>query len=162
MDCRQGLALLTLSWDKNWDSHSLVNGYPSFYPRIALVAPSPGRCQSIISTNAGILLIGPLGSNFNEILITIHTVSFQKIHLKMLSGNGDNFFFTIQIFFSWEWIWTNCTFSVLENDVIYEYILMCPQKSLTHQGLRCASCNVQCSAVITTSIFWQIFTKDTT
>ena len=39
----QGLALLTLSWDKNWDSHSLVNGYPSFYPRIALVAPSPGH-----------------------------------------------------------------------------------------------------------------------
>ena len=38
----QGLALLTLSLDKNWDSHSLVNGYPSFYPRIALVAPSPG------------------------------------------------------------------------------------------------------------------------
>ena len=37
-----GLALLTLSWDKNWDSHSLVNGYPRFYPRIALVAPSPG------------------------------------------------------------------------------------------------------------------------
>ena len=37
-----GLALLTLSWDKNWDSHSLVNGYPSFYPRIGLVAPSPG------------------------------------------------------------------------------------------------------------------------
>ena len=36
------LALLTLSWDKNWDNHSLVNGYPSFYPRIALVAPSPG------------------------------------------------------------------------------------------------------------------------
>ena len=39
----QGLALLTLSWDKNWDSHSLVNGYPSFYRRIASVAPSPGR-----------------------------------------------------------------------------------------------------------------------
>ena len=36
-----GLALLTPSWDKNWDSHSLVNGYPSFYPRIALVAASP-------------------------------------------------------------------------------------------------------------------------
>ena len=39
--CSLGLALLTISWDKNWDSHSLVNGYPSFYPRIALVAPSP-------------------------------------------------------------------------------------------------------------------------
>ena len=43
---QQGLALLTLSWDKNWDSHSLVNGYPSFYPRIALVAPSPGGYSS--------------------------------------------------------------------------------------------------------------------
>ena len=41
-----GLALQTLSLDKNWDSHSLVNGYPSFYPRIALVAPSPGHCES--------------------------------------------------------------------------------------------------------------------
>ena len=39
---RLGLASLTLSWDKNWDSHSPMNGYPSFYPRIALVAPSPG------------------------------------------------------------------------------------------------------------------------
>ena len=37
-----GLALLTLSWDKKQDSHSPMNGYPSFYPRIALVAPSPG------------------------------------------------------------------------------------------------------------------------
>ena len=46
-----GLALLTLSWDKNWDSHSLVNGYPSFYPRIALVAPSPGDT----STKLGIV-----------------------------------------------------------------------------------------------------------
>ena len=36
-----GLALLTLSQDKNWDSHSPMNGYPSFYPKIALVAPSP-------------------------------------------------------------------------------------------------------------------------
>ena len=43
----QGLALLTLSWDKNWDSHSLVNGYPSFYPRIALVAPSPEMTKRI-------------------------------------------------------------------------------------------------------------------
>ena len=42
-DVVQGLALLTLSWDKNWDSHSLVNGYRSFDPRIALVAPSPSQ-----------------------------------------------------------------------------------------------------------------------
>ena len=32
---------------------------------------SPGQCQAIIWTNAGILLIGPLGTNFSEILIEI-------------------------------------------------------------------------------------------
>ena len=30
-----------------------------------------------------ILLIGPLGTNFSEILIEIHTFSFKKMHLKM-------------------------------------------------------------------------------
>ena len=44
---------------------------------------SPGRCQAIIWTNAGILLIGPLWTNFNEILIGIQTFSFKKMHLKM-------------------------------------------------------------------------------
>ena len=46
----QGLALQTLSWDKNWDSHSLVNGYPSFYPRIALVARSLGFKSTFVGT----------------------------------------------------------------------------------------------------------------
>ena len=47
---------------------------------------SPGRRQAIIWTNVGILLIGPLGTNFNENLIIIHTFSFTKIHLKMSSA----------------------------------------------------------------------------
>ena len=47
---------------------------------------SPDRRQAIISTNAGILLIGTLGTNFNEILIEIDTFSFKKIHFKMLTG----------------------------------------------------------------------------
>ena len=47
---------------------------------------SPGRRQAIIWTNAGILLIRPQGTNFNEILIEIHIISFTKIHLKMSSG----------------------------------------------------------------------------
>ena len=47
----------------------------------------PDRSQAIIWTNAGILLIGLLGTNFNEILIDeIHVFSFKKMHLKMLSG----------------------------------------------------------------------------
>ena len=43
---------------------------------------SPGRRQAIIWTNAGILLIVPLGTNFSEILIKIITFSFKKMCLK--------------------------------------------------------------------------------
>ena len=47
---------------------------------------SPGRRQAIIWTNAGILLIGTLGTNFSEILIEICAFSFMKMHLKVPSG----------------------------------------------------------------------------
>ena len=47
---------------------------------------APRRRQAIIWTSAGILLISPLETNFNEILIENHTFSFKKIHLKMSSG----------------------------------------------------------------------------
>ena len=47
---------------------------------------SPGRRQAIIWTNDGIVLIGPLGTNFSEISIEIHILSFMKMHLKMSSG----------------------------------------------------------------------------
>ena len=45
---------------------------------------SPSRRQAIIWANAGILLMEPLGTNFSENLIEIHTFSFKKMHLKML------------------------------------------------------------------------------
>ena len=44
---------------------------------------SPGWRQAIIWTNAGILLIGPLGPIFSEIQIGIQTFSYKKMHLKM-------------------------------------------------------------------------------
>ena len=47
---------------------------------------SPGRRQAIIWTNAGMMLIGPLGTNFIEISIGIQTFSFKKMHLKMSSA----------------------------------------------------------------------------
>ena len=47
---------------------------------------SPSRRQAIIWTNAGILLIGPLGTNFSEIIVGIQSFSFRKMHLKMLSA----------------------------------------------------------------------------
>ena len=57
----------------NWASTGLGNGLSS------------GRRQAIIWTNVGILLIGPLGTNFTEILIEIDTFSFKKMQLKMPS-----------------------------------------------------------------------------
>ena len=47
---------------------------------------SPGRRQAITWTNVGISLIEPIGTNFSEMLIEIHTFSFKKIHLKMSSA----------------------------------------------------------------------------
>ena len=45
----------------------------------------PGRRQAIILTNAGILLIEPLETNFSEILIEIYIFSTMKMHLKLSS-----------------------------------------------------------------------------
>ena len=53
---------------------------------------SPGQRQAIIWTNAGILLIGPLGTNFSENFIGIQTFSFKKMHLKMSSAKWRPFF----------------------------------------------------------------------
>ena len=47
---------------------------------------SPGRRRAIIWTNAGILLIRTLGTNFSEILGKIHSFSFSKMCLKMSSA----------------------------------------------------------------------------
>ena len=47
---------------------------------------SPGRRKAIIWTNAGILLIGPLGANFSENLIAMLTFSFTKMRLKVSSA----------------------------------------------------------------------------
>ena len=47
---------------------------------------SPGRRQAIIWTNAGILLIGPLGTNFSEFLVGILIFSFKKMRLKVASA----------------------------------------------------------------------------
>ena len=68
-------------WD--WVTHKCVNKLTSIDSDNGL---SPGRRQAIIWTNAEILLIGPFGTNFSEILIGIQTFSFKKVHLKMSSA----------------------------------------------------------------------------
>ena len=47
---------------------------------------SPFRCQAIIWTNGGILLIRRSGTYLSEMVIKSHTFSFKKMHLKMSSG----------------------------------------------------------------------------
>ena len=49
--------------------------------------PAPSHYQK----DAGLLLIGPLGTNFCEILIRIQAFSFKKMHLKMSSAKCRRF-----------------------------------------------------------------------
>ena len=58
---------------------------------------SPGWRQAIIWTNAEILLNRPLGTNFSEIVIKIHTFSFKKMPLKMLSGKWRPFCISLNV-----------------------------------------------------------------
>ena len=52
---------------------------------------SPDRRQAIIWTNAGLLLIGPLGTNFSEILIEIQHFHSRKCIWKCRLQNGGHF-----------------------------------------------------------------------
>ena len=61
---------------------------------------SPGRRQAIIWTNAEILLIGPLGINFNEILIAIEAFSFKKMHLKISAAKWRPFCLGLNVLIS--------------------------------------------------------------
>ena len=58
--------------------------------KLTIIASDNGlltdRRQAIIWTNTGVLLIGPLGTNFSEILIEILTFLFKKMHLKVSSA----------------------------------------------------------------------------
>ena len=51
----------------------------------------PGRRQTIIRSNVGLLLIEPSGRNFGEILIEIYTFLFKKMQLKMSSAKSRQF-----------------------------------------------------------------------
>ena len=58
---------------------------------------SLGRRKAIIWTNAGILFIEPLGTNFSEILIDIQSFSFNKMYLKMASVKWRPFCFGLNV-----------------------------------------------------------------
>ena len=78
---------------------------------------SLGRRQAIIWTNAGILLIGTLGTNFSETLSEIHTYSFKKMHLKTSPAKRRPFWLGLNVLTDISrmhgWYWTNCSHSSL-------------------------------------------------
>ena len=76
---------------------------------------SPGRRQAIIRTNAGLLLIGPLGTNFSDILIEILIFSFKKMHLKVSSAKRRPFCLGLNVL-------TYCT-NVMDQSVRDDYLL---------------------------------------
>ena len=62
---------------------------------------SPDRRQAIIWTNAGLLLIWPLGTNFSEILIEILTFSFTKMGLEVSSAKRRPFCLGLNVLTHW-------------------------------------------------------------
>ena len=58
---------------------------------VQIIACHMAGAKAIIWTNAGILLIGPMGTNFSEILIEIYTFSLKKCIWKCRLVNGGHF-----------------------------------------------------------------------
>ena len=109
-----GTRLVRYIW-RYWPTNLLYGGVPSValthwgrvthicISKLTIIGSdnglSPDRHQAIIWTNAGILLIGPLGTNFSEILIEIHAFSFKKVHLKMSSGKWRPFWLGLNVIY---------------------------------------------------------------
>ena len=62
---------------------------------------SPDRRQAIIWTNAGILLIGPWGTKFGEILIEILTFLLKEMRLKVSSAKWRPFCLGLNVSIMW-------------------------------------------------------------
>ena len=74
---------LNKRWLTHWVAHVCISKITIIGSENGL---SPDRCKAIIWTNTGILLIGPLGISFSEILTEFYIFSFKQMHLKMPSG----------------------------------------------------------------------------
>ena len=59
---------------------------------------SPGHRQAIVWTNAGIVLMRPLGTNFSDILIEIITFLIKEMHFKVSSAKRRPFCLGLNVF----------------------------------------------------------------
>ena len=103
---------------------------------------SPGWHQAIIWTNAGILSIGPLETNFSEISIEIQTSSFKTTHLKMSSGKRQPFCLSLNVLTALRWMPQNSSDdeSTLVQVMAWccqatsHYLSQCWQRSMSPYG----------------------------
>ena len=70
---------------------------------LTIFASDNGLSPTHTWTNAGILLIVPLGTYFNEIVIKRHIFSSKKMYLKTSSGKQRPFCLELNVFKSWIW-----------------------------------------------------------
>ena len=93
---------------------------------------SPGRRQAIIWTNAGILLIGPSGANFNEILIEIHVFLFKRMHLNISSRKWRPVCLGVNVLNVWKHLVYKYVAQTRTGDVILVYKLLTHWDRVTH------------------------------
>ena len=113
---------------------------------------SPGRRQAIIWTKAGIWLMGPLGTNFSEILIKIHTFLFKK----MSSAKWRLFYLGLNVL-SGVAMYLHCAAASLASSgtwdtglgVFYALAAFLPSAHSGHSVLSCPAPSI-CPALITT------------
>ena len=113
---------------------------------------SPARRQAIIWTNAGILSIAPLGTNFSENLIEIHTFSFKKMHLNRSSAKWRPF--CLDVLRAVIITTTNKTqqnmcilYGIYDICIVYLYIYM-------------PCCSYYCMALLTESLWSNLVWRD--
>ena len=92
---------------------------------------SPSQHQAIIWTNAGILLIGTLGTNFSEILIEIRPFSFKKMHFKMSSRKWQPFCLSLNV------IYRDSQTEYRTEQIQGRALLLCTTWELVYTGLYC-------------------------
>ena len=118
--------------------------------------------------NAISVSVEPLGTNFNGIFIKIHWFSFMKLDLEMLSAKWPPFWWGLDVIMGgnvllWKWViivYIDGLVKERRNSIAnaLELRLSCTNPSTCP----CGGIHIQCGAVVTRSIFSQIFTKDTT
>ena len=128
---------------------------------------SPDQRQAIIWTNAWLLLSGPLGTNFSEILIEILTFSFKKMRLKVSSAkrrpfclglnalNGYHLHKKCQVSASTRWLWLRMASPVLYRHIPLEVVSDVALSDEWHhrpqQRLLCYTCVI---CFVYYDVFW--------